>query len=62
LTKRAARADPDAALLAALEGPAAGPARRLRGAIAKPAASGWDRDSGLPPALGDGPAIVFKIA
>ena len=31
LTKRAARADPDAALLAALKGPAAGPARRLRG-------------------------------
>ena len=29
--KRTARADPDAALLAALKGPAAGPARRLRG-------------------------------
>ena len=31
LTKRAARAYPDAALLAALKGPAAGPARQLRG-------------------------------
>ena len=61
LTKRAARADPDAALLAALKGPAAGPARRLRGCpIAKSAASGWDRDSGLPPALVDLPALSFK--
>jgi hypothetical protein len=50
-TKRTARADPDAALLAALKGPAAGPARRLRGGtIAKSAASDWNRQTGVPPA------------